>query len=309
MKMHPAPALEFPGISFLLTAAWIALASPILLAQSNSVPGAASSPTPTTNATSAPSFDVATIKPNSSSEPVSWMGIRNTPDGIEAAFVTLPMLVQRAYGLRTSDQVSGAPKWATSDRFDVEAKMSEADVAVMAKLSQNEKSARRELMMQSLLAERFKLKVHPETKQVPVYELVVAKGGPKLKDAATDSSGHLEKGEDGKPLAGFIQPLEDKTIAQGYSMKALADFLSQPSWSGLGRPVLDKTGLTGTYDFTFDWSPQLMRSLPGEKSIPALAEEAGPIFTALKEVGLKLQPATGPIDIVVIDHVEHPTAN
>jgi len=219
------------------------------------------------------------------------------------------MLVQRAYGLRTSDQVSGAPKWATSDRFDVEAKMSEADVAVMAKLSPNEKTARRELMMQSLLAGRFKLKVHPETKQVPVYELVVAKGGPKLKDAATDSSGHIEKGEDGKPLAGFIQPLEDKTIAQGYSMKALADFLSQPFWSGLGRPVLDKTGLTGTYDFTFDWSPQLMRSLPGEKSIPASAEEAGPIFTALKEVGLKLQPATGPIDIVVIDHVEHPTAN
>jgi uncharacterized protein (TIGR03435 family) len=73
--------------------------------------------------------------------------------------------------------------------------------------------------------------------------------------------------------------------------------------------VLDKTGLTGTYDFTLDWSTELLRSLPGEKSTPASVEEADPIFAALKEVGLKLQPATGPIDIIVIDHVERPSEN
>jgi uncharacterized protein (TIGR03435 family) len=163
-------------------------------------------------------------------------------------------------------------------------------------------------MMQALLAERFKLKVHPETRQVSVYELVVAKGGSKLKDAALDSNPKLERGEDGKPLS-FFQPEGDKTIAQGISMKALTDFLSQPFRSGLGRPVLDKTGLTGTYDFTLDWSTELLRSFPGDKSRTASAEEADPIITSLNAIGLKLQPATGPIDIIVIDHVERPSEN
>jgi uncharacterized protein (TIGR03435 family) len=218
------------------------------------------------------------------------------------------MLIQRAYGLLSNDQVSGAPEWAKTDRFDIQAKMSETDIAQMQKLSPAQTKARREAMLQALLAERFKLKVHSETRQAPVYELVVAKGGSKLKDAATDTSDSLKRGEDGKPLS-IISPEGDKTIAQGSSMKALADFLSQPFLSGLGRPVLDKTGLTGTYNFTLDWSSQLWRAMPGGASAPASADEAGPIFSALGEVGLKLQPSTGPIDVVVVDHVERPTEN
>jgi uncharacterized protein (TIGR03435 family) len=158
------------------------------------------------------------------------------------------------------------------------------------------------------MADRFKLKVHPETKMVPIYELVVSKGGSKLKDAATDSSDHIEKGEDSKPLVGFFQPTGDKTIAQGESTRALADFLSRPYWSGLGRPVVDNTGLTGTYDFTLNCSPQ-WRALPGEVSSSASAEEAGSIFVALGEIGLKLVPANGPVDTIVIDHVEKPADN
>ena len=308
MNIPLAPALNFPRKSILLTAASIALTCPMLLAQTAPAPAAPSSQAPTAAASPAPTFDVATIKPNPSAEPTSWMGIRNTPDGIEGAFVTVPILIQRAYGLRSTDQVSGGPEWARTERFDIQAKMSETEMAEMQKLSPAETKARREVMLQALLAERFKLKVHSETRQAPVFELVVARGGPKLKDAATDTSDHLEKGEDGRPLS-FISPEGDKTIAQGSSMKALADFLSQPFWSGLGRPVLDRTGLTGTYNFTLDWSSQLLRAMPGGASTPASADEAGPIFSALGEVGLKLQPATGPIDIIVIDHVERPSEN
>jgi len=230
------------------------------------------------------------------------------PYGIDAAFVTLPMLVQRAYGLLSNDRVFGAPEWAKADRFDIRAKMSETDISQMQKLSPTEAKTRRELMMQALLAERFKLKVHSETKQAPVYDLVVAKGGPKLKDAVTDANPPMGKGEDGRPRTGFNQATGSTEVAQGESTRALADFLSQPV-SGLGRPVVDKTGLTGAYDFTLNWVPHFDRILPGSGGGSASPDEADSLFEALQQIGLKLQPATSPIDIIVIDHVEHPSEN
>jgi uncharacterized protein (TIGR03435 family) len=260
---------------------------------------------PTTAAPPAPSFDVATIKPHPSDGVPSWIGIRNTPDGIEGAFVTLPILIQRAYGLRSADQVSGGPEWSRNERFDIQAKMSEAEMAGMQKLSPAETKARREVMLQALLAERFKLKVHSETRQAPIFELVVAKGGSKLKDAATDTSDHLEKGEDGKPRTGFGQATKSTMVAQGEPTKALAEFLSQ-SFSGLGRPVVDKTGLNGVYNFTLNWVPRWDRISPGSAGGAASPEEADSLLEALQQIGLKLQPATGPI---VIDRVEHPSEN
>jgi uncharacterized protein (TIGR03435 family) len=215
------------------------------------------------------------------------------------------MLVMNAYGILSEDQVSGAPGWAKDEMFDVQAKMSAADFAEMQKLSPEESKVRRELMLQTLLAERCKLKTHPETKQVPVYELVVAKAGSnKLIDAATDPNPKLNRGEDGKPSTG-IRFLKDTANVQAYSMKSLAGFLSQPV-AGVGRPVLDKTGLISTYDFTINWSVYSA----GAGSTPGSPEDnTASIFGALKEVGLKLQPATGPIDIIVIDHVERPSEN
>jgi uncharacterized protein (TIGR03435 family) len=129
-----------------------------------------------------------------------------------------------------------------------------------------------------------------------------------LKDAATDTSDHLEKGEDGKPLASFSQATESTMVAQRESTKALADFLSQP-FSGLGRPVVDRTGLNGAYNFTLNWVPHWDRILPGPAGGSASPEEADSLFEALQQIGLKLQPATDPIDIIVIDHVEHPLEN
>ena len=294
-------ALAFGRKSVLLTAACIALACPMLLAQTTPAPAASSSPAASATTSSAPSFDVATIKPHQGI--FQMMGLEYQPDGF-AGTVKLSMLVQYAYGLRSEDQVSGAPDWAKTDWFDIQAKMSETDIAEMQKLSPDELQTRRELMLLALLVERFKSKTHSSTKQSPIYELVVAKGGSKLKDAATDPNTVM--GKDGKPL-GFLRFLKDTSVAHAYTMSALAGFLSQPL-AGVGRPVLDKTGLTGNYNFTLSWSPQ-QNALPETASSPPSPEEAGPIFSALGEVGLKLQPATGPIDIIVIDHVEHPTAN
>jgi uncharacterized protein (TIGR03435 family) len=292
----------------LLATAWIGIAAQTPIPEGGVASGAAS---PKVNAvrSGAPSFDVATIKPHSpEGDPssLSWIGIRNTPEGVEGALVTIQSLIQHAYGLRSKDQVSGGPEWARNERFDIQAKMSETEMAEMQKLSPTETKARREAMLQALLAERFKLKVHSETRQAPVFELMLARGGPKLKDAATDADPPLGKGEDGKPLAGFYQATGSTEVAQGESTKALADFLSQPT-SGLGRPVVDKTGLNGAYDFTLNWVPHWDRVLPGGGS--ASPEEADSLFEALQQIGLRLQPATGPIDTIVIDHVERPTAN
>ena len=236
--------------SFLLAAVWIALASPMLLAQNNAAPGAAPSPTPTTDATPAPAFDVATIKPHDKGV-IRGMGLRYLPDGVNGT-VSLQMLVSNAYDLRTPDQVSGGPDWVKNDSFDVQAKMGAADAAAMDKLSNEGKIALCERMLQTLLAERFKLKVHSETKMVPVYEMVLAKGASKLIDSATDTNPKLDRGKDGKPLMG-IQSMRVTSIVEGYSMTEWAGFLSQPV-AGVGRPVLDKTGLTGTYDFPINWS-------------------------------------------------------
>lgn len=286
------------------TSASLALVA--LLAATTSLLSAQTNPAADT--TPAPSFDAATIKPHPPTAKSSWLGIRDTPDGVEASSATLRSLIQKAYGLRIFDGVDGCQEWCGSEGFDMQAKMNEADSAEMQKLRPAEATARRQLMLQALLAERFKLKVHFETRQVPVFELVVAKGGPKLKDAATDTSPDLRKDKDGKPLIGMFHTA-DTTVVQGQSMQPLANLMSMP-FAFIGRPVIDKTGLTGTYDFTLHWSAQpLGQVVNGVASFVPPAEDAPSIFTALQELGLKLQPASGPIEVIVIDHIEHPTEN
>jgi uncharacterized protein (TIGR03435 family) len=259
-------------------------------------------------------FDVATIKPiEPGGRPTKgWVGVQSRADGMSAAYQSLPDLLCYAYGyksLRFDGQIAGAPDWAATQRFDVEAKMSAADLAEFQKLSKDEQQQRREAMMQSLLAERFHLTVHRGSKQVPVYELVVAKGGIKMKDAATDPDPlKLSKDADGKPLPG-IRWLEKTSVAQAYSMSSLADLLSMPA-AQVGRPVIDKTGLTGAYNFTFDWS--IYSAAAAARSGTAESDPASDvptIFTALGEIGLKLEASTGGMPTIVIDHVEMPSEN
>jgi uncharacterized protein (TIGR03435 family) len=296
MTKPSAPALNSLRKSLLLTAASIFLACPTLLAQ-------------TTPATPTPSFDAATIKPHKPDPmPVGLGYVGNTPDGIKGVDVTVISLVMYAYGVPVDTRVVGGPEWAKSERYDVEAKMSAEDIAAMKALSPAEKQAHSQEMMLTLLAERFQLKAHSETRQNPIYELVVAKGGAKIRDASNDTT-PLQTGRDGKSFSGLRETSATTSVAQNYSLKSFADYLSIPAF-GIGRPVVDKTGLTGTYNFTLNWSIYARSARPApETGASDPADEGSFLTTALKEIGLDLRPAMGGVEYIVIDHVEHPTAN
>jgi bla regulator protein blaR1 len=223
------------------------------------------------------------------------LGVMNTPSGLSASSAMLAWLVRSAYGLRVQSQVTGGPDWAKTEPYDIQAKMSGADIAAMSTLAPADQKTRRQLMLQALL--------HSETRQVPVFDLVTTKNISKLKDAATDPNSRMDK--DGKPSTGSIRFMKDSANVMGESMSSFAGFLSGPM-SGVNRPVVDKTGLTSAYDFTLSWS---FSSARASSTPDSQEDDTASIFGALKEVGLKLQPSTGPIEIIVIDHAERPTAD
>ena len=261
-------------------------------------------------------FDVVSVKPL---QPDGKMriGFRYVPDGIQAETVTVSTLVWNAYGgftrLPTDDSVTGLPDWARTENFTVYARMSVAQMAEFARLSRDQQVQRREEMLQALLADRFKMQAHRELKQVPDYELVIAKGVPKLKESV-DPNGPKDK--DGKPLTSMTMRGPGNFQAQAFSMGQLTGFLGEP-FVGAGRIVKDKTGLTGKYSFTLNFAMQGNPTgppggaAPVAPAAPPAADDSQPsIFTALQEqLGLKLQPGTGTIDLVVIDHLERPAAN
>ncbi len=253
-----------------------------------------------------PAFDVVSIKPNKSASGI--VRVMFKPDGYAATNVSLKMLIQRAYSVK-EDQISGGPGWANSSRFDIDAKVAGSDVPDLQKM----KNEDRGLLLQPLLADRFKLTIHHETKILPIYELVVAKGGPKLKEAtAGDTYSDGIKGPDGVSRAGMMMMRPGQLTAQGIPVVSLVNQLSQQ----LHRTVVDKTGLTGKYDLTLQWtddhSDSMFKVADGapQRSEPAPDPSGPSIFTALQEqLGLKLQSTKGPVETIVIDHVEMPTEN
>jgi uncharacterized protein (TIGR03435 family) len=186
----------------------------------------------------------------------------------------------------------------------------------LRKLSEDERRTERQRMLQALLAERFKLTVHRESKELPIYALVVAKDGPKLQEAKPgDTYPNGIKGPDGQPGAGMMMMGREGLTAQGIPIANLVRHLSRV----LGRKVVDKTGLTGKYDFTLKWTPDQSQSAmlrgpeggqPGTGSAAAPEASEPSIFTALQEqLGLKLDSQKGPVEILIIDHVEKPSEN
>ncbi len=279
-----------------------------LLALAARAQSASPAPQSTDATAKAPAFDVISIRPNKDNAQMSGNGTfrmrtvsRTTPDGFSASNVTLKTLLTSAYGVKY-DRISGGPGWTDSDHFDIEAKVVAADGATPHPLTREQSN----LMLRSLLADRFKLVVHNETKELPIYELVIAKGGSKLQEAKPgDSNPNGTKGPDAVARAGMIvmnmRPGQLKDPAM--QLAALISWLS----GQLGRPVVDKTGLTGKYDINLHWTPD-----PGPGSDDATStDSSGPsIFTAVQEqLGLKLVSTKGPVVTLVIDHVEPPTAN
>jgi len=206
------------------------------------------------------------------------------------------------------DQLQGTPKWFTTDEFVIQAKVADSDVAAWQKLD----DAARRLVFRKVLVERFKLACHYEYVDRPVYNLVIAKGGLKMKEATPDDikrfTGTFCLLPDyfgvkvcllGKPGS---EPGSDGLGFLGITMKTFADqYLTHDT----GRTVLDKTGLTAAYTFI------LVQSATSPDDSGSASEPAGPsLFTALPEqLGLKLEPARGSVPILVIDHIEHPTQN
>ena len=276
--------------------------------------------------TFAQEFEVATIKP---ADPNRFgIMMRNSPGQMNVTGVTLKMLIQQAYNLKDA-QIIGASGWITSDRWDITAKApdSTAEQALpedFTKLTDAQRKTfqeRRMAMMQKLLADRFQLKTHKETREMPIYTLTVAKGGPKLKDNSGKTS-------DPNMRPGMMRMSPGMLMASQQNMAGLIQLLSQT----MGRTVVDQTGLTGKYDFELKFTPDQAtgRGLFGDAPPPPGAVQGGPgpglppgvtpppppdpngptIFTALQEqLGLKLDSGKGPVEVIVIDHAEKATEN
>jgi uncharacterized protein (TIGR03435 family) len=284
-------------------------------------------------------YEVASVKPNQPSGDgrlflIGGRGGPGTPDPGQVTYtgMTVKLLLTIAYDVKQY-QVTG-PGWIDSERYDIMAKIPEGATKEDARV-----------MLQNLLAERFKLTLHHETKDFPLYELTVAKGGPKLKVSQGDYNappappppppppgagrGPIPMGKDGMPeppkgRGMFIAMMNGRMRIAG-GVQKMSDFVSILG-NQLGSPVVDKTGLTGVYDFSLDFAPEPGRGLPGLPPPPPPPPGAGgpppppeaqaqgdlpPIMTAVQEqLGLKLDKTKGPLDVIVVDKGDKvPTEN
>lgn len=257
-----------------------------------------------------PSFEVATIRPwkpmsippppppggtPAPSERVApGLGGGQTTDRVR---MILParLLIAFAYGLPFGfeNRVFGGTGWMDSDQYEIQAKIDDSLFAAMRTMTPAQQREQVALMEQSLLADRFKLKVHFETREMPVYALVVAKGRPKLTPAKDGESTRLSV----------------SNIEQGFQMTATAvtiDAWIHSPFLG-GRMVVDQTGLKGAYDFQLTWArAQPVASDAGQ----AGGADQPPLLTAIQEqLGLKLVSTKGPVDVIIVDSIERPSAN
>ena len=205
---------------------------------------------------------------------------------------TLDDLITFAYGLHVR-QVVGGPAWATSEKYDLDGKVAGES---------QPGDAQWKVMIQKLLADRFKLTFHREPREVSVYELTVGRNGPKLAPSKADPTSLPGMG-----FRGFgNMPVSNATMA---------DFAAMMQGSVLDRPMIDHTGLEGRYDFVLKWTPddsQFIGMRPPGLIPPGNDNPNAPpnLFTAIQEqLGLKLESAKAPVDVMIIDHAEKPTAN
>jgi uncharacterized protein (TIGR03435 family) len=249
-----------------------------------------------------PAWDVVSVRPNKSAS--GMIRMMSTPDGISQSNVPLKSLIASAYGVK-DHLVSGGPGWVDSSPYDIEAKVAGPDVPAYKKLTRDQRS----LMLQALLTDRFKLAVHPEIKELPIYELVIAKGGPKLAEAkAGDTYPNGFKGPDGVAHGGMMRmDGRGKFTGQALPLSTLVDMLSRQ----LHRTIVDNTGLTGKYDFTLEYTPDGPPAEGPSHDGASSPDPSGPtVFTAVEEqLGLHLNSTKGPVKTIVIDHIEAPTEN
>lgn len=234
----------------------------------------------------AQSFEVASIHAITPGQP-DHHAIEPFPTGLRLRSLNTIGLIMWAYQIGEANRITGGPDWIHSKDFDV-----------TAKTAQPVSTDQLRVMLQNLLAERFKLTFHREQKILPLYSLVVDKGGLTIEEVQQEpkQGGRMGWG-DGKLTYQMVNRISEL-------VSALPAFLED-------RPVQDKTGLTGVYDFTLtiDMDPEQRKNMPQQGMIfNGFGYTAG-IFDALKKLGLKLEATKGPVDLMVIDHIEQPSGN
>jgi uncharacterized protein (TIGR03435 family) len=259
-------------------------------------------------------FEVASVKQNVSGE--SRVSMRTQPGGrLIVTNVLVRNLIATAFAMADPQplirsRILGGPDWIDSERYDINAK-----ATIEFKPSPDGPAPELLLMIRSLVEERFKLKTHLETRELPVYELVLARAdrrlGPEMRKPAADCDAAIATGirpprQPGEPPPCGLMGGPSRTIAGGATMQQLAANLSNRE----ERLVIDKTGLAGRFAFTLAWTPDRMPTADPPPGIPPIDPNGPSLFTALQEqLGLKLEPAKGPVEVLVIDRVEHPTSD
>jgi uncharacterized protein (TIGR03435 family) len=245
------------------------------------------------SAAPAPVFDVAAIHLHIS-EPHEHNSIwSSTFDShFRAENVSVVMLIHWAFEMPET-RILDAPGWASATHFNIDATADPAVDQQLHNLTSDAGRKQKEMMVQALLADRFRLVTHTETRELPIYELVVARGGAKFGDPK--SSGTI------------VNHGRDHIEVEGPNSAAL---LAEELSKEVGRDVVDRTGIIGRYDLKLQWTPD-DSAVPASNGSASSASDSGPsLFTALEEqLGLKLEPAKGPVQVLVIDHVELPSAN
>ena len=246
-----------------------------------------------------PSFEVATIKPWQRTPPPppsdgtaapakvkkeAPIGEGPPPAQLVHMIWPISILITSAYKL----PIIGGPDWIRQDidQYEIQAKIGDVEYAAMQKMTAAQQREQVALMEQSLLADRFNLKVHFETREMPVYTLVVAKRGPKLTAAKSDEASRIS-------TVGNVRGGEMTAVAMTLEQFALSPLLTGPA----GGRVVDQTGLKGSYDFTLKWDSEVGADAPS-------------FFTAIQEqLGLQLIASKAQVEVIVIDHIEQPSAN
>lgn len=248
-------------------------------------------------------FEVATIKP-SVAEFHGTMIQAQPGGGLRVTGATLRTLLAYTYNVRDF-QITGGPVWITSDRYDIVAKPEHSTGAdnlsdALRQLTAEQRKIYNEQMgqrMQALLMDRFHLAIHRETKEQPMYAMVIGKSGSKLQASPEGVTGRVRMGR-------------GEISGEGAQLQVFAATLANV----VGRPVIDKTGLSGNFNFKLNWTPDPGTGLgppgppPGADAAPA--SDGPSIFTALQEqLGLRLESDKGPVEMIVIDRVERPSEN
>jgi len=230
-----------------------------------------------------PAYEVATVKP--------WDG--------KGFAMPLQSYIQQAFGI--SPNIAGrviGPDWIKTARYVIQGKSPDSVTSAVQSMTIEERMKVNLLMMQSLLADRFQLKAHFEIREMPVYELTLAKGGSKLKEDSDLTKRRFAVG--GSTIRATAAPIN-----------VIFNALECAPDVG-GREVVDRTGLTGNYDFSLSWTPLETAAVPGEEhgSLSSANGGGASLFTAIEEqLGLKLVPAKRMAQVLVIDHIEQPSPN